>query len=143
MRFQAAMIAALMCGAFLAVPWLYAHRWDAVAYGAGVWLFVIMPPLAGVFFQPNPARPMTVVAATLILGCPLVYMTTDHMHARAEVLRDSYFLGSFTVASMVAGAWLRSSWRDRQWPIAALSLTCAFGGSFGAFVLITLVLYLE
>jgi hypothetical protein len=142
MPIQIATMAALVVSAFLAVPQLYANRFNGAAFWSGIALFCVLPPLAG-SFQSKPARPIALFGGFMLLLCPLVYLVTDGMHSRAEVSRDSYFLATFSIVGLLSGAWLRSSLGVRRWASAALASVFTIAASFGAFVLIALVLYLE
>jgi hypothetical protein len=135
-------VAVLIIASFLAVPYLYTHRMEAPLFWASVLVFGVVPPVAGTF-QAKPNWPITLFAATLLLACPLAYLVTDRMAARAEIFRDCFFLASFTTVAMIAGAWLSSSLRANRWALAAFAALCAALSACGAWILIALVLYLE
>jgi hypothetical protein len=142
MPIQLATVAALAIGAFLAVPHLYENRFDPKLFWVGIAVFCILPPLAGMF-QGQPRPPLTLFAAAMLLACPLVYLITDSMDARFEVGRDCFFLATFAIVSLISGAWTRSLVRAGRWSLASGAAICSAAASFGAFVLIALVLYME
>ena len=78
-------LAALIVGSFLAVPYLYPHRMEAPLFWVSVLVFGVVPPVAGTF-QAKPNLTITLFAAAILVACPLVYLVTDRMAARAEML---------------------------------------------------------
>jgi hypothetical protein len=134
-------VAAFLC-AMIAVPFFYNHRMNDAVFTGGFLAFVGTPLIAGIL-QTQTHRPVTLVAAGLLLFCPVVYSITDPLAVEFEKLRDGYFLGTGTAIIFVSTVWLITSYRIRkgiQAFAAGLSLASAL---VAVFILLWIVMYLE
>jgi hypothetical protein len=126
----------------IAVPSLYNHRMNDAVFTGGLLAFVGTPLIAGLR-QTQTHRAVTLVAAGILLFCPVVYGITDPLAVEFEKLRDGYFLGTGTAIIFVSTVWLIASYRIRkgiQAVAAGLSLASA---TVAVFVLLWLVMYFE
>jgi hypothetical protein len=135
-------IGATAVAASVALPIMYAHRLNGIIWGLGILAFVGFPLLAGIVRR-KPSLAASLMAATLLLGCPVVYEFVNPLPVRFELFRDAFFLTTASSLTFVSAEWAASSARLRQWLwlLAAVSLIVVAAGSIA--VMISIFMYLE
>ena len=83
-------VAAICLSASLAVPVMYAERFNDILWGSCILAFVGLPVRLGIV-RGKPAFLANLAAVILLLACPIVFVLTDHLPARFELLRDAFF----------------------------------------------------
>ena len=88
-------------------------------------------------------RGITLAAATLVLGCPLVYAITDPLPVHFEKFRDGYFLATATLVIVVSAAWLAYSVRSQNWRIMLAATVSLLSGLTAVCVMFWMFTYFE
>jgi hypothetical protein len=116
MRKHLLIVAATFVGSMFAVPFFCNHKMSLEAWLGGMIAFAVLPFIVGVF-QEQPGRAIAMIAGTLLLLCPTVYVAADRLDVEFERLRDRFFLGTATTVNFVCSAWLANSLRARNWAV--------------------------
>jgi hypothetical protein len=139
---QVTVIVIAYFAALIAVPFSYSHRINAVVFGGCVIAFAGIPLYFGLA-QKHAHRGIAMVAAGLLLLCPVVYAITDPLAAEYERWRDIYFLGTFSAIVFVSASWLVNFYRSGRWLFSGAALLCLVLAAIGVIALLGLVMYLE
>jgi len=139
---DAVIIGVACLGAWLALPLMYAERFNRTIWCVSIVAFVGFPLLAGIVRR-QPSLPATLIAGILLLACPVVYQITDPLPVRFEMLRDAFFLATGSTVTFVSAGWTVSFVRARQWiqmfATGALNVVAACSIP----IMITVYMYLE
>jgi MFS family permease len=142
MRRQVGLIVAFFVFAMIALPYFYGYRMNDLAFTGGVLAFIGVPLIAGLL-QTRVRRPVMLLAAILLILCPVVYALTDRMSVEFEKLRDGYFLGVGIAIIFVAAAGLIESYKTGKRGRAVAASLCLASAAAAVSVLLWLVIYLE
>ena len=126
----------------IAVPFFYGHRMDDRVFMGGLLAFVGTPLIVGIL-QKQAYRRVTLVAAGLVLLCPVVYAITDRLAVEFEKLRDGYFLGTSSTILFVSAGWLINSYRSGKSIHAFAAAFSLIAAAFSSVVLMWMVMYFE
>jgi hypothetical protein len=88
-------------------------------------------------------RGITVAAAILVLGCPLVYAVTDLLPVPFEKFRDGYFLATAVLVILVSAIWLAYSVRLRDWRVMFGATAGLLTGLMAVCVILWMFMYFE
>jgi drug/metabolite transporter (DMT)-like permease len=105
---------------------------------AGCFLAFSGIPLIAGFLHKHPDRYVALVAAGLVLLCPVVYAITDRLAGEFEKSRDSFFLGTFSAIIFVSAIHFRKS---GKWAWA-LGISAGLAASSIA-ILLWMIMYFE
>jgi hypothetical protein len=131
-RWHAIAFAALFSAAFTAVLVLYAYRSVALLATALV-VFVANPTLLGFLRQSNSPRWDLHVVTVLLISCPCVYLITDGLAPKFEMLRDAYFVTTGAAIAFVTSSNARESLKTKNWGRLGLS---SIGYSIGLLIVV-------